>query len=69
MGLGKSMTKSFLAWKNMLPYTVPKYVMNEMEEKYFPKYAGAITSGCGGGYVVVASDNGIEGEIKIKVRF
>jgi len=68
-GLGASMTKSFLAWKKMLPYTIPEYVMKEMEEKYFPNYAGAITSGCGGGYVVVASDNEIQGEIKIKVRF
>jgi len=69
IGLGESMTKSLLAWKKMLPYTVPEYVMKEMEEKYFPNYAGAITTGSGGGYVVVASDIDIEGEIKIKVRF
>ena len=69
MGLGRSMTKSFFAWKKMLPYTVPEYVMKEMEEKYFPNYPGAITSGCGGGYVVVVSGNEIPGEIKIKVRF
>ena len=68
IGLGESMTKSFLAWKKMLPYTVPEYIMKEMEKKYFPNYAGAITSGCGGGYAVIASDNEIEGELKIKVR-
>ncbi len=69
VGLGGSMTKSFLAWEKMLPYTVPEYIMKEMEEKYFSNYAGAITSGCGGGYVVVASEKEIAGAFKIKVRF
>jgi hypothetical protein len=35
-GLGESMTKTFLAWKKMLPYTVPDYVMKEMEREIFP---------------------------------
>jgi cytidyltransferase-like protein len=68
-GLGESMTKTFLAWKEMLPYTVPDCVMKEMESKYFPHYLGAITSGSGGGYVVVASEEEIAGSLKIKVRF
>ena len=34
--------------------------MKEMETKYFPKYPGAITSGTGGGYVVVVSEKEIE---------
>jgi len=68
-GLGKAMTKSFLAWRKILPQTVPDWVLNEMEHKYFPNYPGAITSGSGGGYVVVASDKKIEGAIKIKVRY
>jgi cytidyltransferase-like protein len=68
-GLGKSMTSSFLAWRKILPYTVPDWVMNEMETKYFPNYPGAITSGSGGGYVVVASEKEINGAIKIKIRY
>ena len=68
-GLGKAMTKSFMAWKKMLPYAIPDWVMEEMEKNYFPYYPGAITSGCGGGYVLVASEKEVEGAIKIKVKF
>jgi cytidyltransferase-like protein len=68
-GLGKSMTRSFLAWKKILPYTVPDWIMNEMHTRYFPYFPGAITSGSGGGYVVVASEKEIEGAIKIKVKY
>jgi len=68
VGLGRSMTKTFLAWKKMLPYTVPDYVKKEMEEKYFTNTLGAITSGSGGGYAVVVSEKEIAGAIKIKVR-
>jgi cytidyltransferase-like protein len=69
VGLGSSMTKSFLSWKKMLPNVVPDYVMKEMETIYFPNYPGAITSGSGGGYVVVASEKEITGAIKIKIRY
>lgn len=68
-GLGESMTRTFLTWKKMLPNTVPDYVLKEMEKKYFPNYSGAITSGSGGGYVVVASEKEIAGATKIKIRY
>ncbi|MCX6224953.1 MAG: hypothetical protein NTV01_09450 [Bacteroidia bacterium] len=69
VGLGQSMKDTFLAWKKMLPYTVPDWVLQEMETKYFPFYPGAITSGSGGGYVMVASDKEVPGAVKIKVRY
>jgi len=68
-GLGKSLTDTLLSWRKILPLTVPDRVMKEMETKYFPEYAGAITSGSGGGYVIVASETEVEGAIKIKVRY
>jgi len=67
-GLGKALTETFLSWKKILPLTIPDWVMKEMETKYFPYYPGAITSGCGGGYVFVVSEKEIEGAIKIRVR-
>jgi cytidyltransferase-like protein len=68
-GLGKSLTNTFLSWRRILPLTVPDRVMKEMETKYISQYPGAITSGSGGGYVIVASDKSVEGAIKIKVRY
>lgn len=67
-GLGKALTDTFLSWKKILPLTIPDWVMKEMETKYFPYYPGAITSGCGGGYVFVVSEKKVEGAIKIQVR-
>jgi cytidyltransferase-like protein len=67
-GLGIAMTRSFLAWKKILPNTVPDHIMNEMT-KYISNYPGAITSGSGGGYAVVASEKKIKGAIRIKVKY
>jgi cytidyltransferase-like protein len=68
-GLGRSLTNTLLSWKKILPLTVPDWVMKEMETRYFDKYPGAITSGSGGGYVIVASEKEVEGAIKIRVRY
>lgn len=67
--LGNALSNTFLSWKKILPLTVPDWVMTEMETKYFPNYPGAITSGSGGGYVIVVSEKEVEGAIKIKVRY
>ena len=67
--LGKALTGTLLSWKKMLPLTVPDEVMNELESKYLPNYAGAITSGCGGGYIIVVSERPVEGAVKIKIRY
>lgn len=66
--LGESMKESFLAWSEILPCTVPGWVMEEMEKNYFPKYPGAITSGSGGGYIVFPSEKKVEGTLKIRVK-
>ena len=68
-GLGKSMTTTVRAWKKILPLTVPDQIMDELETKYFPNYPGAITSGSGGGYIMVASDKPVDGAVRVKVRY
>jgi len=68
-GLGKAMKETFLSWRKILPLTVPDWIMNEMQMTYFPYYPGAVTSGSGGGYVIVVSEAKVEGAIKIKVRY
>jgi cytidyltransferase-like protein len=68
-GLGRSLTNTLLSWKKILPLTVPDWVMKELESRYFGKYPGAITSGSGGGYVIVVSEEDIEGSIKIRIRY
>jgi hypothetical protein len=67
--LGEGMKQTFLCWRRMLPYTVPDWVLNELETNWFPLYPGAITSGSGGGYVIVASEKPIPGALKIKVKY
>jgi cytidyltransferase-like protein len=68
-GLGKSMTDTFLSWKKILPNTVPDTILKEVETKFLSNYPGAITSGSGGGYVIVVSDQPVEGAIKVRVRY
>jgi cytidyltransferase-like protein len=68
-GLGKSMTDTFLAWKKILPLTVPDEILSDMLKNYFPNYPGAITSGSGGGYIILVSETPVDGAIKIKVRY
>ncbi len=67
--LGESMKETFLCWSEMLPNTVPEWVMEEMKTNYFTKYSGAVTSGSGGGYIVFPSEEEVEGTIKIKVKY
>lgn len=68
-GLGKSMTDTFLSWRKMLPNTVPGPVWQEVESRFLSRYPGAITSGAGGGYVIVVSEKPVEEAIKIRVRY
>ena len=48
---------------------MPDSILEEVKSNYISHYEGAITSGSGGGYVVVASEKEVPGAIKIKVRY
>ena len=67
--LGEAMKETFIVWSEMLPCTVPPWVMEELKTNYFSRYSGAVTSGSGGGYIVFPSEKEVEGTLKIKVRY
>jgi len=58
-----------LAWKKILPLTVPDEILSDMLKNYFPNYPSAITSGNDGGYIILVSEAPVDGAIKIKVRY
>jgi hypothetical protein len=43
--------------------------MKEMTTNFLSKYPGAITSGAGGGYVIVVSEKEVPHAVKIRVRY
>ena len=67
--LGAGMTQTFRIWEKMLPHTVPGWLSEEMETNWVIAYPGAIPSGSGGGYIIVASEEEIPGALKIKVKY
>jgi hypothetical protein len=61
-----------LCWQTILPDVVehPTIDMDLLELLgfYQDHYAGAMFSGCGGGYFYVASDTPVPGGFQVKVR-
>jgi hypothetical protein len=70
--LGASMNECMLCWQAILPQTVRHQTITidllEILEFYQSRYDGAMYSGCGGGYLYVASEEFVPGGIKILVR-
>ncbi|MCE1252011.1 MAG: hypothetical protein LWX83_00510 [Anaerolineae bacterium] len=71
-GLGASMNECMLCWEAILPNTVRHPTINidllEILGYYQAHYAGAMYSGCGGGYLFVVSQEEVPGAFKVKVR-
>jgi hypothetical protein len=71
-GLGAAMNESMFCWEAILPHTVrhPTLTVDLMAlwEHYRRTYAGAMYSGCGGGYLYVVSEKPVPGGFRIKVR-
>ena len=70
--LGDSMNRCMKCWETILPQTV-RHPAIEVDlagllAQYQSRHAGAMYSGCGGGYLYVVSDEPVEGAFKIKVR-
>ena len=66
-GFGKSLVQSLECWHEILPLTVEKSTIKEIEK--YSAYPGATFSGCGGGHIIVVSDREIDGSLKIKIRY
>lgn len=70
--LGESMNACMAAWEALLPHTVQHKTipidLTAILQFYQRRYAGAMYSGCGGGYLVVASRQPVPGAIQVKVR-
>jgi hypothetical protein len=70
--LGASMNDCMTCWATLLPHVVrhPAITVDLMAllEYYQAHYPGAMYSGCGGGYLYVASEHPVAGAFQVKVR-
>ena len=70
--LGESMNDCMKCWAHILPGTVRHHTIKmdlmSLLGYYQSRYAGAMYSGCGGGYLYIASETPVPGAFKIKIR-
>jgi len=70
--LGASMNECSRCWDALLPDTLAhptiKIDLKALLAAYESRYPGAMYSGCGGGYLVVASADDVPGSFRISVR-
>jgi hypothetical protein len=71
-GLGASMNECMLCWQTLLPHVVrhPTLTIDLMAllGYYQARYAGAMYSGCGGGYIYVVSEELVPGSFGVVVH-
>jgi hypothetical protein len=70
--LGDSLNECMSCWEALLPNTVAHPLITVdllgLLSFYQERYAGAMYSGCGGGYLYVISEEPVPGAIKVKLR-
>jgi hypothetical protein len=70
--LGASFNECMACWETILPQTVRhpaiKVDLKALLRAYQRRCAGAMYSGCGGGYLFVASDEPVPGAFTVNVR-
>ena len=71
-GLAASMNECMKCWEAILPCTVRhpliKVNLAEILAHFQSRFEGAMYSGCGGGYLIVASEREVPGSFRVKVR-
>jgi hypothetical protein len=70
--LGASLNDCMVCWERLLPHTVRHPALSvdlkALLRVYQRHYAGAMYSGCGGGYLLVVSEAPVAGAFKVTVR-
>ena len=70
--LGKSLNLTMKCWETILPQVVrhPRLRVDLMPilQAYQQQYPGAMYSGCGGGYLIVVSEEPVPGAFQVEVR-
>ena len=70
--LGESMNRCMQCWEAILPHTVQHPTiaadLKAILANFQSRYPGAMYSGCGGGYLIVASEKDVPGSLRVKVR-
>jgi hypothetical protein len=70
--LGASMNLCMVCWEAILPHTIRHATITvdlmALLSYYQGRYAGAMYSGCGGGYLYVVSEEPVPGASRVKVR-
>lgn len=71
-GLGESMNECMRCWEAILPHTVRhptiKVDLTGLLAYYRGRYAGAMYSGCGGGYLYVVSEEPVPGAFQVRIK-
>jgi len=70
--LGESMNRCMQCWETILPHTVEhptiRMDLRAILANFQSRYPGAMYSGCGGGYLIVASEEDVPGSLGVNVR-
>ncbi len=71
-GLGESFNECMRCWETLLPQTVRHAAISVdlagLLAHYQRRYPGAMYSGCGGGYLIVVSEQPVPGGFQVKIR-
>jgi hypothetical protein len=71
-GLGAALNLNMKCWETLLPHTVRhpllKIDLASLLKAYQQRYSGAMYSGCGGGYLIVVSEEPVPGSLQVNVR-
>jgi hypothetical protein len=70
--LGASFNETMRCWEKILPHVVAhpsiKLDLKEILQAYQKQYPGAMFSGCGGGYLLVASKKKVPGSFHVTIK-